>query len=610
MADENKNDWKIYIIPDLRTWAFPKEYEQQTKIEHYNTFEEAKRRFDELRHKPYIFENAVGSDGQPSARLTLGIEKGTAAFDILHVRGGENVLVTDFIRDKEFSADESLLAVIRKTVAEIGFDMVNNYPRLENGRYGDPSLVPFYKWAAENPQYDLSYKAAPFYDNTLEYAKANGELDKWRNSMNETCNCAAEIQKLIGQYHVDYHLNTDKIIEGAVGRYGTEYVTRALAVTVQQREYDGRFSQKNTDWAKSIDIHQNDYHDRINVNSHSTLLDAVVGDYREYLLTLEKNLAEKQDISENAERSAEHLQGGTTMADHETSFEVSSMLKIDDGSKTKALANLVINGEIAINNVKVMEGANGNLNPVMPSKKVGNGYEDVVHATTTEAYDQIKEAVMSNYEKLIASGEQTLKTDLGLDKTKPVVSDIKVTLHEVKHDTVKAAGQIKIDDCFVINDVKVMKPKDPDKPLFASMPSYPNSKGGYTEYALPVTTAMHAKLNEEIAVKAYRSMEQVSYKGVKYAELGDKSEIVSTSRLNNTFAEKLTGELDKAGIIYQARIGSNSGTVISVNKADKPKLDEVQKELVAELNPPKEEKKPEAAAPKQEDTPKKRHARH
>ncbi|RAZ15223.1 hypothetical protein DK853_52240, partial [Klebsiella oxytoca] len=70
-----------------------------------------------------------------------------------------------------------------------------------------------------------------------EYAKANGELDKWRNSMNETCNCAAEIQKLIGQYHVDYHLNTDKIIEGAVGRYGTEYVTRALAVTVHQREY-------------------------------------------------------------------------------------------------------------------------------------------------------------------------------------------------------------------------------------------------------------------------------------------------------------------------------------------------------------------------------------
>lgn len=610
MAEESKKDWGYYIIPDLRTWAYPKEYEQQTKIERFGSFDEAKRRFDELRHKPYIFEKAVGSDGQPSARLTLGVEKGTAAFDILHVRGGENVLVTDFTRDKDYSADESLLAVIRKTVDNIGFDTVNNYPLLENGRYGAPSLVPFNKWAAENPQYDLAYKPAPFYDNTLEYAKANGELDKWRNSMNETRNCAAEIQKLIGQYHVDYHLNTDKIIEGAVGRYGTEYVTRALAVTVQQREYDGRFSQKNKDWAKSVDVHQDDYHDRINVNSHSTLLDAVVGDYREYLLTLEKNLAEKQDISENAERSAEHLQGGTTMADHETTFEVSSMLKIDDGSKTKALANLVINGEIAINNVKVMEGANGNLNPVMPSKKVGNGYEDVVHATTTEAYDQIKEAVMSNYEKLIASGEQTLKNDLGLDKTKPVVSDIKVSLHEVKHDTVKAAGQIKIDDCFVINDVKVMKPKDPEKPLFVSMPSYPNAKGGYTEHALPITTAMHGKLNEEVAVKAYRNMEQVEYKGVKYAELGEKGEIASTPRLNNSFAEKLMGELNKAGIIYQARVGSNSGTVISVNKADKPNLDEIHKELYAALNPPKEEKQQEAAAPKQDVKPRQPHAKH
>lgn len=167
MAEESKKDWGYYIIPDLRTWAYPKEYEQQTKIERFGSFDEAKRRFDELRHKPYIFEKAVGSDGQPSARLTLGVEKGTAAFDILHVRGGENVLVTDFTRDKDYSADESLLAVIRKTVDNIGFDTVNNYPLLENGRYGTPSVVPFNKWAAENPQYDLAYKPAPFYDNTL-----------------------------------------------------------------------------------------------------------------------------------------------------------------------------------------------------------------------------------------------------------------------------------------------------------------------------------------------------------------------------------------------------------------------------------------------------------
>ena len=53
-------------------------------------------------------------------------------------------------------------------------------------------------------------------------------------------------------------------------------------------------------------------------------------------------------------------------------------------------------------------------------------------------------------------------------------------------------------------------------------------------------------------------------------------------------------ELDKMGITYQARISSNSSTTISVNAADKPKLDSINKALKATLNPeqPKAETKP------------------
>lgn len=98
MADENKQDWRVYVIPDMRTWAFPNEYETQSKIEYYNSFDEAKKRFDELRKEPYNSEHALGHDGQPSARLVMGVQRGTAAFDILHVRAGENVLVDDFTR--------------------------------------------------------------------------------------------------------------------------------------------------------------------------------------------------------------------------------------------------------------------------------------------------------------------------------------------------------------------------------------------------------------------------------------------------------------------------------------------------------------------------------
>lgn len=440
----------------------------------------------------------------------------------------------------------------------------------------------------------------PFYDKPIAYAKANNEMDKWRDSFAETRRCADALQKLIADNHANMSLNVKNVVESAVAEFGEQRVSLVIASTIQMRKGDGRFSNANREWANSIDVPQDGHHDRVFVNSHSCLIDGVVDEYKKYLLEKEKTI--------NAEKTAEQYKGGTTMADHETTFEVSSMLKIDDGSKTRAVADVVINGEISIHNVKVMEGADGDLNIVMPSKKVGNGYEDICHTITPEAHAQLKGAMMNNYQKLIESGEERLKNDLGFDKNKPVVSDIKATLHEVKHDTLKAAGQIKIDDCFVIKDVKVMQPKDPSKPVFVSMPSFPNKNGGYTEYAIPITTAMHGKLNEEVAVKAYRNMENVTYKGVKYAELGDKSEIASTSRLNNDFAAKLMSELDKAGVTYQARIGNN--TVISVNKADKPRLDEVQKALVAALNPPKEDKQQSEDAPKQDSKPRQKHSKH
>ena len=153
MAEENK-EWRVYIIGDLRTWTNPQEYEERSKLERFDNFEDAKKRFNELRNLPYNFEKALNNDGTPSARLALGVESGTEAFDILHVRAGENYLVDDFTRHKDLP--DEIMAVIRKSAAEIGFDKVNSYPRLENGKYGDPILYPFDKWATEHPEYNLT----------------------------------------------------------------------------------------------------------------------------------------------------------------------------------------------------------------------------------------------------------------------------------------------------------------------------------------------------------------------------------------------------------------------------------------------------------------------
>ena len=595
-----------------------------------------------------------------------------------------------------------------------------------------------------------------FYNKPLDYAREHGEFEQWRDSRKENLRCATELEKLIAENHDGYHLDTDKIIKSAVGEFGTERVSVVLAATIQRRDWDGRFLSANKEWAKSIDVPDGE-NSKINVNSHSTLIDGVVRQYKKFLLELEKIPSESRnnndfrmidadtavgmidhgfsvymdgtdrrityeqyfekfevkdldqhilfaphsefeqnkeletltddidrlndevrakdpvnsidnyakdkaffedtpidwrdsrseweyihtwlnDISENfevgqlddrltsyedrykrdtvnhdniADLSATRGEtGGIKMADHNTTFEVSSMTKIENGGNVKALANVVINGEVAVNGVKVVEGKDGNLFTAMPSKKIGNEYVDVAHATTKEAHESLNNAVLSNYEKLAASPENTLKNDLGFDKTKAAVSDIKVTLREVDHDVVKASGQINIDDCFVVKDVKVMKPKDPEKPEFVSMPSYANNKGTYTDYACPITTAMHEKIDNAV-MNSYRNIEKVEYKGVKYAELGDKDkgEIAATPRLNNKFAEKLMGELDNAGVKYQARIGANSGTVISVNTADKQKLDTIKENLVKALNPEKEKPKTEGA-PTQDNKPKQKHTKH
>ena len=84
----------------------------------------------------------------------------------------------------------------------------------------------------------------------------------------------------------------------------------------------------------------------------------------------------------------------------------------------------------------------------------------------------------------------------------------------------------------------------------------------------------------------YHSLGKTEYKGVKYAELGDKNDIAHLPKQNNKFAASLMAELDKAGIKYQARV--EDMTSISVNKADMPRVTDIKNELVKTLNPEKQ----------------------
>ena len=171
-APEAGREWGFYVIPDLKTWAT--NAEQQTPIEHFATFEEAKARFDELRSQPYNSEaKDLNTDGRPYAHLTLGMESkdGMSAADILHVRAGQNYLVEDFTRMERLRSDPVVLESLSRVANEIGFDRVRPYV-MENGSYKAMPDMPFTQW--ENPYFTVDPPAQEQGDTFTIYQLKGG----------------------------------------------------------------------------------------------------------------------------------------------------------------------------------------------------------------------------------------------------------------------------------------------------------------------------------------------------------------------------------------------------------------------------------------------------
>ncbi|MCM1062010.1 MAG: SpoVG family protein [Eubacterium sp.] len=178
---------------------------------------------------------------------------------------------------------------------------------------------------------------------------------------------------------------------------------------------------------------------------------------------------------------------------------------------------------------------------------------------------------------------------------KTVRSKIYASMRSVSNNNhIKSSGQIVIDDAIVITGVRVTEAtvtntaedgtKQEAKKTFVNMPSYQTETGDYNQYAHPITRACYDKINSCV-MAAYENIGRYTYKGVKFAELGDKQNVSSFTDLNNKFAEKLMSELDKRNIPYNAKIAET--TTLSVKSADKETVDNTRKELKDSLTQPK-----------------------
>lgn len=118
----------------------------------------------------------------------------------------------------------------------------------------------------------------PLYTWSQKDAIAYDELDQWRESYKENCDCARAIERVINENYRNNVLEdcADEIID----RYGFDRVNFVLANTVQQKMDDGRISPENKKWARGQHIPNDDVRWHFTVESHPGLTDLFVSQTR------------------------------------------------------------------------------------------------------------------------------------------------------------------------------------------------------------------------------------------------------------------------------------------------------------------------------------------
>lgn len=136
-------------------------------------------------------------------------------------------------------------------------------------------------------------RETPVYPYPASYAQEHGELEQYRASNRANIACKEAIEAAIREHYHDNQLDNQAAAQ-VVNAFGLDRTLYVLANTVQQKDWDARFSPGNKEWAKTIPIQKNpdawgtDRNCQFVVNSHSGLTDL-------FLSTARQEYCQKQE---------------------------------------------------------------------------------------------------------------------------------------------------------------------------------------------------------------------------------------------------------------------------------------------------------------------------
>ena len=130
-------------------------------------------------------------------------------------------------------------------------DVYKDFEKLETG-YMDVIRDTIETRANELYQAQEKLKNTPLYPHSAAYASEHGEMAQYNLSYQANSACKEAIEQAISAHYTENRLDTEAAVKDVLEKFGTERVQFILANTIQRKNHDGRISQDNKAWAKTI----------------------------------------------------------------------------------------------------------------------------------------------------------------------------------------------------------------------------------------------------------------------------------------------------------------------------------------------------------------------
>jgi len=184
-------------------------------------------------------------------------------------------------------------------------DITENYKSCEDG-YMDIIYARIENRAnALIAEQALTLRNTPVYTASFSHAKEHGETAQHRASYEANVLCRQAIENAISSHFYGYTLNTADAVNDVVEQFGLERTCYVLAATVRAKEWDGRFSEENKQWAKTFDIPQDETPWKTKTYLHYAVSDAHPGLVNLFISRVRKNQEKHKDIPKDKTKESE-----------------------------------------------------------------------------------------------------------------------------------------------------------------------------------------------------------------------------------------------------------------------------------------------------------------